>query len=182
MTATARRLVDVAWPLALFVIFLATFRGSAEPRGRDDSIDCESPETLAMYPFAFTVDATYELAGGHLTIEYTVESGKSNASEMFFSIGNHIACPGNGNCASKHTSGTARHYLAIFRQRNGVNSPGLRSHSHQRPHLGRIATDNGDVQFTKQTQGTLGAQMRGSCPHRVEHNRNAQFVCSFPGA
>jgi len=46
MTATARRLVDVAWPVVLLVIFLATFRGSAEPRGRDDSIDCESPETL----------------------------------------------------------------------------------------------------------------------------------------
>jgi len=51
----------------------------------------ESPETLAMYPFAFTVDATYELAGGHLTIEYTVTSGNSNTTEMFFSIGNHIA-------------------------------------------------------------------------------------------
>jgi len=51
----------------------------------------ESSETLAMYPFAFTVDATYELAGGHLTIEYTVTSGRSNSTEMFFSIGNHIA-------------------------------------------------------------------------------------------
>jgi gluconolactonase len=51
----------------------------------------ESKDTLAMYPFAFTVDATYELAAGHLTIDYTVASDKSNAAEMFFSIGNHIA-------------------------------------------------------------------------------------------
>ncbi|MEO8596068.1 MAG: SMP-30/gluconolactonase/LRE family protein [Candidatus Solibacter sp.] len=67
-------------------------RRSADGSGARVTVQLrESPETLAMYPFAFTVDATYELAGGHLTIDYTVAPGKSNATEMFFSIGNHIA-------------------------------------------------------------------------------------------
>jgi predicted Zn-dependent protease len=46
MTARSRRWIDVAWPLALLVIFLTTFRGSAERRDGDDSIDCESPAAL----------------------------------------------------------------------------------------------------------------------------------------
>jgi tetratricopeptide (TPR) repeat protein len=46
MTLAARRLLDVAWPLALLVIFLSTFRGSTTPTGRNDSVDCESPDTL----------------------------------------------------------------------------------------------------------------------------------------
>ena len=44
-----------------------------------------------MYPFAFSLDASYELAGGHLTINYTVTSLKTNAEPKMFSIGNHIA-------------------------------------------------------------------------------------------
>jgi gluconolactonase len=51
----------------------------------------DSEKTLAAYPFAFKLDATYEVSAGHLTIDYSVMSGKSNTSEMFFSIGNHIA-------------------------------------------------------------------------------------------
>jgi gluconolactonase len=51
----------------------------------------DSESTRASYPFAFRLDATYELSAGHLTIDYTVLSGDSNSSEMFFSIGNHIA-------------------------------------------------------------------------------------------
>lgn len=51
----------------------------------------DSERTLAAYPFAFQLDATYELSAGHLTIDYTVASAKSNSAEMFFSIGNHIA-------------------------------------------------------------------------------------------
>ena len=51
----------------------------------------DSERTRLMYPFAFTLDASYELAGGHLTINYTVTSVKTNAELMPFSIGNHIA-------------------------------------------------------------------------------------------
>ncbi len=51
----------------------------------------DSDRTRAMYPFAFQLDATYELAGGRLTINYTVASDRSNTEPMIFSIGNHIA-------------------------------------------------------------------------------------------
>jgi gluconolactonase len=51
----------------------------------------DSARTRALYPFAFVLDASYELAGGHLTINYTVASDRSNAEPMIFSIGNHIA-------------------------------------------------------------------------------------------
>ena len=51
----------------------------------------DSDRTRPMYPFAFQLDATYELAGGHLTINYTVAADQSNAAPMIFSIGNHIA-------------------------------------------------------------------------------------------
>jgi gluconolactonase len=65
---------------------------SADKSGARVTVELrESESTLAAYPFAFQLDATYELAGGHLTIDYDVVSAKSNTSEMFFSIGNHIA-------------------------------------------------------------------------------------------
>src|SRR5262249_8969443 len=51
----------------------------------------ESEAALSAYPFSFQVNATYELSAGHLTIDYTVKAGASNATEMPFSIGNHIA-------------------------------------------------------------------------------------------
>ena len=67
-------------------------RRSADGSGARVTLELrESPDTLAMYPFAFMLDATYELSGGHLTIDYLVVSDKSNPWEMFFSIGNHIA-------------------------------------------------------------------------------------------
>ena len=47
--------------------------------------------TRALYPFAFHLDATYELVDGHLTIDYVVKSDSSNTEPMPFSIGNHIA-------------------------------------------------------------------------------------------
>jgi len=51
----------------------------------------DSDRTRPLYPFAFRLDASYELASGHLTINYTVASDRSNAEPMIFSIGNHIA-------------------------------------------------------------------------------------------
>ncbi len=51
----------------------------------------DSARTQPLYPFAFLLDASYELSGGHLTINYTVASDRSNAEPMIFSIGNHIA-------------------------------------------------------------------------------------------
>ncbi len=51
----------------------------------------DSARTRPMYPFAFLLDASYELAGGHLSINYTVASDRSNAEPMVFSMGNHIA-------------------------------------------------------------------------------------------
>ena len=51
----------------------------------------DSERTRPLFPFAFLLDASYELSGGHLTIDYTVASDRSNAEPMNFSIGNHIA-------------------------------------------------------------------------------------------
>ncbi|HUS05433.1 MAG TPA: SMP-30/gluconolactonase/LRE family protein [Bryobacteraceae bacterium] len=51
----------------------------------------DSARTRPLYPFAFQLDASYTLSGGHLTIDYTVASDRSNAEPMKFSIGNHIA-------------------------------------------------------------------------------------------
>jgi len=50
-----------------------------------------SEATHESYPFAFHLDATYELIDGHLTIDYVVKSDASNSEPMPFSIGNHIA-------------------------------------------------------------------------------------------
>ena len=50
-----------------------------------------SDSTRESYPFAFHLDATYELIDGHLTIDYVVKSDVSNSMPMPFSIGNHIA-------------------------------------------------------------------------------------------
>ncbi len=51
----------------------------------------DSERTRPFYPFAFQLDASYELSGGHLTLDYVITSGPSNTAEMIFSIGNHIA-------------------------------------------------------------------------------------------
>ncbi len=49
-----------------------------------------SDATRRFYPYAFHLDATYELIDGHLTIDYVVKSDDSNTELMPFSIGNHI--------------------------------------------------------------------------------------------
>lgn len=50
-----------------------------------------SEATRKYYPFAFQLDARYELVDGHLTIDYIVKSDAANTGPMPFSIGNHIA-------------------------------------------------------------------------------------------
>ena len=65
---------------------------SADSKGARVTVQLrDSSETLPSYPFAFRLDATYELSGGRLTIGYTVTASPTNTSEMMFSIGNHIA-------------------------------------------------------------------------------------------
>jgi gluconolactonase len=65
---------------------------SADKSGARVTVELrESQATLSAYPFSFQVTATYELSAGHLTMGYTVKAGTSNAAEMPFSIGNHIA-------------------------------------------------------------------------------------------
>jgi len=51
----------------------------------------DSQQTRADYPFGFVVRASYALAGGRLTIVYTVSAAAGNPGPMPFSIGNHIA-------------------------------------------------------------------------------------------
>jgi len=43
-----------------------------------------SDATRESYPFAFHLDATYELIDGHLTIDYVVKSDASNSGPMPF--------------------------------------------------------------------------------------------------
>jgi gluconolactonase len=50
----------------------------------------DSDATRKYYPFAFKLDAIFELANGALTIDYVVNSDASNAGPMPFSIGNHL--------------------------------------------------------------------------------------------
>jgi len=50
----------------------------------------DSDATRKYYPFAFQLDAIYELADGHLTVDYVVKSDQSNPEPMPFSIGNHL--------------------------------------------------------------------------------------------
>lgn len=67
-------------------------RKSANNNGASVTLELrDSDRTRPLYPFAFQLDATYELADGLLTINYTVVSGHSNTRPMIFSIGNHIA-------------------------------------------------------------------------------------------
>ena len=62
-----------------------------QERGTGDRGTTRFEEHSGGLSFCLSVDATYEVSGGHLTIDYTVGSGASNTSEMIFSIGNHIA-------------------------------------------------------------------------------------------
>ncbi|MEP6713924.1 MAG: SMP-30/gluconolactonase/LRE family protein [Terriglobia bacterium] len=65
---------------------------SADQSGARVTVELrDSEQTRPSYPFAFRVTASYELSGGHLTIDYKITSDSSNKVEMPFSIGNHIA-------------------------------------------------------------------------------------------
>ena len=64
---------------------------SADAHGARVTVELKDSEaTRRYYPFAFRLDATFELANGAITIEYTVNSDESNAGLMPFSIGNHL--------------------------------------------------------------------------------------------
>jgi gluconolactonase len=65
---------------------------SADNHGARVTVELvDSAETRQYYPFAFHLDAIFEVSGGHVTINYVVKSDSSNAEQMPFSIGNHIA-------------------------------------------------------------------------------------------
>jgi gluconolactonase len=51
----------------------------------------DSDATRKFYPYAFHLDATFELLDGHVTVDYVVKSDASNTEPMPFSVGNHIA-------------------------------------------------------------------------------------------
>lgn len=51
----------------------------------------DSEQTRPYYPFVFSLQAKFELSGGHLNIKYTVTASRENTQPMIFSIGNHIA-------------------------------------------------------------------------------------------
>ncbi len=64
----------------------------ADSRGARATVELrDSAQTRADYPFGFALRATYALAGGHLSTEYTVSSPGANAEPMPFSIGSHVA-------------------------------------------------------------------------------------------
>jgi gluconolactonase len=65
---------------------------SADNRGARVTVELrDSPETRQYYPFAFQLDATFEVSGGHVTADYVVKADPSNTEPMIFSVGNHIA-------------------------------------------------------------------------------------------
>jgi gluconolactonase len=64
---------------------------SADAHGARVTVELQdSDATRKYYPFAFHLDAIYELADGHLTVDYVVKSDQSNPEPMPFSIGNHL--------------------------------------------------------------------------------------------
>ncbi len=67
-------------------------RRSADSSGARVTLElADSEATRAIYPFGFRFSVTFEMSGGHLTMDYVVTAAKDNASAMPFSIGNHIA-------------------------------------------------------------------------------------------
>jgi gluconolactonase len=65
---------------------------SADTHGARVTVELvDSDATRKYYPFAFRLDATYELADGHLAVDYIVKSDQANTEPMPFSIGNHVA-------------------------------------------------------------------------------------------
>lgn len=64
---------------------------SADAHGARVTVELrDSDATRKYYPFAFKLDAIFELANGTLTIDYVVNSDSSNTGPMPFSIGNHL--------------------------------------------------------------------------------------------
>lgn len=64
---------------------------SADAHGARVTVELkDSDATRKYYPFAFHLDAIYELSGGNLTVDYVVRSDQSNAQPMPFSMGNHL--------------------------------------------------------------------------------------------
>ena len=65
---------------------------SSDNRGARVTVELrDSKETRHYYPFAFQLDATFEVSAGHVTVDYVVKSDPSNTEPMIFSAGNHIA-------------------------------------------------------------------------------------------
>jgi gluconolactonase len=63
----------------------------ADSRGARVTLELtDSEESRKFYPFAFRLDAIYELADGHITVDYVVTADRSNSEPMPFSIGNHL--------------------------------------------------------------------------------------------
>ena len=73
---------DMAWTLD-------DFEATANRASAVLSLE-DSETTRALYPFGYRLVAAYQLAGGGLTIDYTVISKPGNERPMPFSIGNHI--------------------------------------------------------------------------------------------
>ncbi|MBV9182108.1 MAG: SMP-30/gluconolactonase/LRE family protein [Acidobacteria bacterium] len=64
---------------------------SADAHGARATVELQdSEDTRKFYPFAFRLDATYELADGHLTVNYVLKSDEANTAPMPFAIGNHL--------------------------------------------------------------------------------------------
>ena len=65
---------------------------SASKTGARATVELRDSEaTRRFYPFGFSVQAAYELAAGHITIDYTIASSSTNGGPMPFAAGNHIA-------------------------------------------------------------------------------------------
>ncbi len=65
---------------------------SADNQGARVTLELrDSPLTRHCYPFAFRLDASFELSGGQLTIDYTVKADPANSKPMIFSVGDQIA-------------------------------------------------------------------------------------------
>src|SRR5690242_14852461 len=61
---------------------------SADRQGARVTLELQdSDATRKFYPFAFHLGVTYQLADGHLTIDYVVRSDETNTQPMPFSIG-----------------------------------------------------------------------------------------------
>jgi gluconolactonase len=109
---------------------------SADNRGARVTVELrDSPETRQFYPFAFQLDATFEVSGGHVTADYVVKADPSNTEPMIFSSGNHIAfkipfLPGtDANSMTFETDNTTQ----LLRNTVGVLSGEIKARSFATP-------------------------------------------------